>query len=81
MPISLADSLYGESSEFIRMLDKSELPYVMAIRSNHGVWMPSNQTVRALKWYKFERTFSDQKSETRYIRAEGATKRARIPTG
>ncbi len=64
----LADSLYGESSEFIRMLDKSELPYVMAIRSNHGVWMPSNQTVRALKWYKFERTFSDQKSETRYIR-------------
>jgi len=64
----LADILYGESSEFIRILDKSELHYVMAIRSNHGVWMPSHQTVRALKWYKFERTFSDQKSETRYIR-------------
>lgn len=40
----------------------------MAIRSNHGVWMPSSQTVRALKWCKFERTFSEQKSETRYIR-------------
>ena len=30
--------------------------------------MPSKQTVRANKWYKFERTFSNQKSEIRYIR-------------
>ena len=64
----LADSLYGEASSFIRTLDKHSLPWVLAIRSNHGVWLSSEQKVRANKWCKFERTFSDQKSEFRYIR-------------
>jgi SRSO17 transposase len=64
----LADSLYGEASLFIRTLDKYKLPWVLAIRSNHGVLMPSSQTVRANKWTKFERIFSNQTSETRYIR-------------
>ena len=64
----LADSFYGESSEFIKKLNEHELAYVVAIRSNHGVWLPSGQSVRANKWCKFERTFSNQKSETRYIR-------------
>jgi len=30
--------------------------------------MPSNQKVRANKWCQFERVFSNQESETRYIR-------------
>jgi SRSO17 transposase len=64
----LADSLYGEASSFIRTLEKYKLPWVLAIRSNHGVWLSSEQKVRANKWCKFKRTFSDQKSETRYIR-------------
>ena len=64
----LADSLYGEASSFIATLNKYELPWVLAIRNNHGVWMPSNQRVRANRWCKFERIFSDQTSETRYIR-------------
>ncbi len=64
----LADSLYGESSQFIQKLAEYQLAYVVAIRSNHGVWLPANQSVRANKWCKFARTFSDQKSETRYIR-------------
>jgi SRSO17 transposase len=64
----LADSLYGESSQFLKKLDEYQLSYVVAIRSNHGVWMPANQRVRANRWCKFERTFSNQKSETRYIR-------------
>jgi SRSO17 transposase len=64
----LADSLYGESSEFIKKLNQYELAYIVAIRSNHGVWLPDKQSVRANKWCKFERTFSNQKSETRYIR-------------
>lgn len=33
----LADSLYGEASLFMRTLDKYKLPWVLAIRSNHGV--------------------------------------------
>ena len=43
----LADSLYGEASLFTRTLEKHELPWVVAIRSNHGVWLPREQKVRA----------------------------------
>jgi len=64
----LADSLYGESSQFIKILDKYKLPYILSIRSNHGVWLPCDQRVRANKWCKFERVFSDGKSENRYVR-------------
>ncbi len=64
----LADSFYGESSEFLRKLAEYNLAYVVAIRSNHGVWLPAGQSVRANKWCKFDRTFSNQKSEDRYIR-------------
>ncbi len=64
----LADSLYGESSQFISKLVEYKLNDVVAIRSDHGVWLPSKQRVRANRWCKFERTFSNQKSETRYIR-------------
>jgi SRSO17 transposase len=48
----LADSLYGESSQFIKKLTEYQLAYVVAIRSNHGVWLPANQSVRANKWCK-----------------------------
>lgn len=64
----LADSLYGESNQFLRKLAEHNLDYVVAIRSNHAVWLPADQSVRANKWSSFERTFSNQKSETRYIR-------------
>jgi SRSO17 transposase len=64
----LADSLYGEASSFVATLDKYKIPWVLAIRSNHGVWMSKEQKVRANKWCKFERIFSNQTSETRYIR-------------
>ncbi len=65
----LADSLYGEASSFIRTLERYKLSWVLAIRSNHGVLMPSSQRIRANKWAKFERIFSNQTSEIRYIRA------------
>ena len=61
-------SLYGESSSFIQTLNQHHLSWIVAIRSNHGVWMSSNQRVRANKWGKFERVFSDQTSEIRYVR-------------
>ena len=64
----LADSLYGESSQFIRKIAEYNLAYVVSIRSNHGVWLPAGQSVRANKWCKFSRTFNNEKSETRYIR-------------
>ena len=64
----LADSLYGESSQFLSKLAEHNLDYVVAIRSNHALWLPAYQSVRANKWSSFERTFSNKKSETRYIR-------------
>ena len=65
----LADSLYGESDlNFISILHKFKLNYLVAIRSNHGVWLPKGQKVRSNNWREFERTFSDGSTETRYIR-------------
>lgn len=34
---------YGESHPFVRLLDKLQYPWIMAIRSNHGVLMPQEQ--------------------------------------
>jgi SRSO17 transposase len=44
--VVLADSLYGESSNFVSELEQLHLKYVVAIRSNHGVWLPPGQRVR-----------------------------------
>lgn len=65
----LADCLYGQSqSNFISVLDELKLEYAVAIRSNHGVWLPRGQRVRYNRWRDFERVFSNGKSEKRYIR-------------
>ncbi len=63
----LADSLYGESgSTFISTLESLKLPYIVAIRSNHGVLMPQEQEVTHQPWQKFTRTFSNGETEVRY---------------
>ncbi len=65
----LADSLYGESdSNFISVLTELKLSFVVAIRSNHGVWLPAGARIRYNKWRKFDRIFSNGKTELRYIR-------------
>lgn len=66
--VVLADSLYGESSEFINALSKLNLNYVVAIRANHGVLMPAGQRVRYTRWQLFDRVFDNGESEVRYIR-------------
>jgi hypothetical protein len=44
LKLVLADSLYGESgSNFIDVLYELKLPFVVAIRSNHAVWLPKGQ--------------------------------------
>jgi SRSO17 transposase len=65
----LADSLYGESgSNFIDVLYELKLPFVVAIRSNHAVWLPKEQRVRCNRWRAFKRIFSDGTLQQRYIR-------------
>jgi SRSO17 transposase len=67
--LALADSEYGESEDnFVSILNKEKLNFVLAIRSNHGVWLPSGQRVRYNKWREFERVFSTGKTEERYVR-------------
>jgi SRSO17 transposase len=65
----VSDSLYGESnSTFIGTAEKLQIEYAVAIRSNHGVWLPKEAKVRANKWRKFEHVRWDGKEEERYIR-------------
>ena len=65
----LADSLYGEShSNFISVIEELGIEYAVAIRSNHGVWLPKEAKVRANKWREFQHIRWDKKKETRYIR-------------
>src|SRR5258706_154739 len=48
--VVLADSLYGESGPFISALHRLGLQYVVALRSNHGVWMLPGQRIRQTRW-------------------------------
>jgi hypothetical protein len=67
--VVVADRLYGASPEFIGALHRLHRPYVVAIRSNHGVWLLPGQRVRQTRWRPFARVFSDGSSEQRFIRA------------
>ena len=66
--VVLADSLYGESGEFIAALQRLQLQFVVAIRGNHGVLMVPGQRLRYTTWSKFDRVFSTGETELRYIR-------------
>ncbi len=66
--VVLADSLYGESGPFISALHRLGLQYVVALRSNHGVWLLPGQRIRQTRWRPFDRAFTDGTSEQRFIR-------------
>ena len=64
----LADSLYGESeATFLGCLETLKLNFIVAIRSNHGVWLPKGQRVRQNRWRKINRIFSDGTQETQLL--------------
>ena len=64
----LADSLYGETWNFISTLETLKLPYIVAIRSNHGVLMPQGQRVRYNRWRAYDQPLADHPTQRRYIR-------------
>jgi SRSO17 transposase len=64
----LADSLYGESGDVIGVLSELKLPFIVAIRSNHGVWLPPGQRVRYNRWHAYEQSLSHRQPEKRFIR-------------
>ena len=63
----LADSLYGESYDFITALHRLGLQYVVAIRSHHIVWTFPGERVRQTRWRPFARVFTDGSTEQRFI--------------
>lgn len=76
--VVLADSLYGESDQFITALERLHLTYVVALRSNHGVWLPKGATIRYTRWRPFARVFSNGTQQTRSICEVIYGKRQRI---
>ena len=64
----LADSLYGESGDVTGVLNQLKLPYVVAIRSNHGVLMPKGQRVRYNRWHPYDQPLAEHPTQRRYIR-------------
>ncbi|HEV8194815.1 MAG TPA: IS701 family transposase, partial [Ktedonobacterales bacterium] len=65
--VVLADSMYGESWDFTHALHRLGVQYVVAIRSNHGVWTFPGERVRQTRWRPFLRIFTDGTSEQRFI--------------
>jgi len=66
--VVLADSLYGDSGPFTSALHRLGLSYVVAIRSDYGVWMLPGQRVRQTRWRSFARVFTDGTSQERFLR-------------
>jgi SRSO17 transposase len=64
----LADSLYGESGDVIGVLSELKLPFIVAIRSNHPVWLLPGQRVRYNRWRAYEQKLSHRQAEQRFIR-------------
>lgn len=64
--VVLADCLYGESKIFIQQLNKFNLKYVVAVRSNHQAWS-EQEKVKYGNWQTFDRVFSNGKEQNYYI--------------
>lgn len=66
--VVLADSMYGESYDFVAALRRLGLQFVVAIRSNDPVWTFPGERMRRTRWRRFDRVFTDGSSEQRYLR-------------
>ena len=64
----LADSLYGESRDVISCIEKLQMMFIVAIRSNHGVLMPPGSRKRYNRWKAYQQKLSHRPTETRYLR-------------
>lgn len=64
----LADSMYGESGNVIRVLQELNLAFIVAIRSNHGVLVAPGQRLRYNSWRAYQQNLAHRQPERRYIR-------------
>ncbi len=63
----LADSMYGDG-DVIGALKPRKLHFIVAIRSNHPVWLLPGQRVHYNRWFAYEQALSHRQSESRFIR-------------
>ena len=64
----IADSLYGESEcNFINYMSGLKQDYLVATRSNHGLWISDPEKAIFKEWKEFDRIFSNGKITKRYI--------------
>ena len=70
--VVLAERRFGESGPFLSALQRLGLPYVVALRSHHGVWLLPGQRLRQrlrqTRWRPCDRVFPDGSSEQRFVR-------------
>jgi len=59
--------VWRKQSQLCHGLDELKLPYILAIRSHHGVWLPQAQAVTQAPWQECKRTLSNGSTETRYL--------------
>lgn len=65
----LTDSLSGECGDVISVLQGFHLPFIVAIRSNHGGLMPQGQKVRYNRWRAYtKRVVSSSTRDMLYSR-------------
>ncbi|WP_199321341.1 IS701 family transposase [Microcoleus sp. FACHB-831] len=64
----LADSLYGESGDVISCIEKLQMMFIVAIRSNHEVLMPPGSQKGYNRWKAYQQKLSHRPTETRYLR-------------
>lgn len=64
----LADSLYGESGDVVGTLERLGLHFIVAIGSNHGVWLAPGQLGRYNGWKAYQQQLSHRYPESRFIR-------------
>lgn len=63
----LADSMYGDE-DVIGALNQLKLDFIVAIRSNHPVWLLPEQRVQYSRWFVYEQTLPYRQSDLRFIR-------------
>lgn len=65
----LADSMYGEAWSVIRLLEyELQLPFIVAIRSNHGRIMMPGHRICYNRWRAYDQPLANHPTQRRYIR-------------
>jgi SRSO17 transposase len=59
--------MYGDE-DVIGALNQLKLDFIVAIRSNHPVWLLPEQRVQYSRWFVYEQTLPYRQSDLRFIR-------------